>query len=134
MYNHRRVITSTVLAAIALGVVQPYKSIAQSPDGALEEVVVTAQRREQLISDVPLSIQAFTDDVLESIHVRDLSELINFVPGATIKNQPRGSDQSKISERRMPDWQVRRPVFGSKSRSLLSFRVETVVSARLASP
>ncbi len=84
MYHyHRRVITSTVLAATVLGIVQPYKSIAQSPDGTLEEVVVTAQRREQLISEVPLSIQAFTDDVLESIHIRDLSELINFVPGAS---------------------------------------------------
>ena len=45
--------------------------------------MVTAQRREQLISEVPLSIQAFTDNTLESIRIRDLSDLITFVPGAS---------------------------------------------------
>jgi iron complex outermembrane recepter protein len=83
MYHYRLVITSTTLAAIVLGIMQPHKSIAQDPDGVLEEVVVTAQRREQLISEVPLSIQAFTDDMLESIRIRDLSELVDFVPGAS---------------------------------------------------
>lgn len=65
---------------LLLGAVQPYESNAQD---ALEEVVVTAQRREQLISEVPLSIQAFTDDTLTSLHIRELSELVNFVPGAS---------------------------------------------------
>ncbi|HEY6130510.1 MAG TPA: TonB-dependent receptor plug domain-containing protein, partial [Halioglobus sp.] len=74
---------STVLAAALLGVIQPYASSAQETAGALEEIVVTAQRREQLISEVPLSIQAFTDGMLDSAHIRELSELMNFVPGAS---------------------------------------------------
>lgn len=80
MYHYRRVMTATVLL---LGIAQPYKSSAQDTAGVLEEIVVTAQRREQLISEVPLSIQAFTDNMLESTHIRDLSELMTFVPGAS---------------------------------------------------
>ncbi|MEZ5572783.1 MAG: TonB-dependent receptor plug domain-containing protein [Halioglobus sp.] len=75
--------TAAVLLLVTL---QSYKSSAQNPAGELEEVVVTAQRREQLISEVPLSMQAFTPAVLESVRIRDLSELINFVPGASEGN------------------------------------------------
>ena len=83
MYHYRWAGNATVLAAMLLGIVQPHKSVAQNPDDVLEVVVVTAQRREQLISEVPLSMQAFTDNTLESIRIRDLSDLINFVPGAS---------------------------------------------------
>jgi outer membrane receptor protein involved in Fe transport len=79
-YRYGLVMTGTVLL---LGSVQPYKSSAQD---ALEEIVVTAQRREQLISQVPLSMQAFTNSQLESVRIRDLSELVNFVPGASEGN------------------------------------------------
>ena len=50
----------------------------QDPD-----IVVTAQRREQLITDVPLSIQAFSGEQLEETGVSSLSELIDFIPGAS---------------------------------------------------
>ncbi len=48
-----------------------------------EEIVVTAQRRSQAISDVPLSVQAFSGDVLEDTGVRDLSQVISLIPGAS---------------------------------------------------
>ncbi|MEZ5503835.1 MAG: TonB-dependent receptor plug domain-containing protein [Halioglobus sp.] len=75
--------TATVLL---LGTMQAYRSSAQEAAGALEEVVVTAQMREQPISEVPLSMQAFTGTILDSVRIRDLSELVNFVPGASEGN------------------------------------------------
>lgn len=47
------------------------------------ELVVTAQKREQELQEVPFSIQAFEGAVLERSSIRDLSELISFVPGAS---------------------------------------------------
>lgn len=47
------------------------------------EVVVTAQKREQELQDVPFSIQAFEAGTLDDTNIRDLSELITFVPGAS---------------------------------------------------
>lgn len=50
---------------------------------AIEEVVVTAQKREQALRDVPLSVQAFSGADLERAGIRDLAEVINFIPGAS---------------------------------------------------
>lgn len=82
MYHCGRVTTAAVLASMLLGGQAPGSS-AQNPERVLEEVIVTAQMREQVITEVPLSMQAFSDNVLESINIRDLSELITLVPGAS---------------------------------------------------
>ena len=44
---------------------------AESAD-AMEEVIVTATRRANNLQDVPLSIQAITDETIETLTFRDL--------------------------------------------------------------
>jgi iron complex outermembrane recepter protein len=41
----------------------------------LEEVIVTAQKREQNLQDVPVAVSAFTNEMLEQTGVRDMFEL-----------------------------------------------------------
>ena len=48
------------------------------------EIVVTAQKRSQNLSDVPAAIQAITGDTLERRGTRSLSQLVDFIPGASI--------------------------------------------------
>ena len=52
--------------------------------GGVEEIVVTAQRREESIQDVPLSVQAFTGAALESAGVDGALELPRLVPNLNI--------------------------------------------------
>lgn len=47
------------------------------------EVTVTAQKREQELKDVPVAVQAFEGSALQESNIRDLSELVTFVPGAS---------------------------------------------------
>ncbi len=49
----------------------------------LEEIIVTAQKREQRLEEVPVSIQAFSSEQLEDANLRDINEIITFVPGAS---------------------------------------------------
>ncbi len=53
------------------------------PQVGNREIVVTAQYREQLLEDVPFAIQAFQGEWLEETGVSSLSELIDFIPGAS---------------------------------------------------
>lgn len=46
----------------------------------LEELVVTAQRRERDMSDVPISLQAFGGDALDALGISDLNKVQNIVP------------------------------------------------------
>lgn len=56
----------------------------------LEEIVVTAQRREQSLQEVPISIEAFTGNEIARQGYRDMIELSNYSPGVQIEpNQDR---------------------------------------------
>jgi len=46
----------------------------------LEEVIVTAQKREQNLQDVALSIQVLGNQQLEELNVRSFDDFINFLP------------------------------------------------------
>lgn len=48
------------------------------------EIVVTAQRREQALSDVPQAVQAISGTQLQALGVGQLQDVISLVPGASI--------------------------------------------------
>ena len=48
----------------------------------LEEIVVTAQRREQNISDVSQAVQALSGDDLNELNITNFEEMITLIPGA----------------------------------------------------
>ena len=60
----------------------------ESPPGAtsvlMEEVTVTARKREELVQDVPLSVSAFDADQLEALKVRDLESLAVNMPNVAL--------------------------------------------------
>ena len=66
--------------------------LAQS-DGLLEEVTVTAQKREQLANEVGISITALSGDLLNDLGARTVNDLTEFVPNLSILNQF-GGDQA----------------------------------------
>jgi iron complex outermembrane receptor protein len=52
----------------------------QAQSGGLEEIVVTAQRREQDLQTVPIAISAFSAAELEKRQITKTLDLVNFVP------------------------------------------------------
>ena len=51
---------------------------------AIEEVVVTAERKESSVQDTSISITAFTGEMMEDFGIRNQSDLQNMVPATTI--------------------------------------------------
>jgi iron complex outermembrane recepter protein len=49
--------------------------------GALEEIVVTAERRQESLQDVPISITAFSSEGIEKMRIQDFGDLGNKIPG-----------------------------------------------------
>jgi outer membrane receptor protein involved in Fe transport len=60
----------------------------------LEEIVVTATRREESISKVPISITALSQDALDARGIRDITEIVRFTPGMNIDSS--GTNQISI--------------------------------------
>lgn len=74
---------------MALAAFCPIGSLAQGSRSvhALEEIVVTAQKREQNLQDVPISIQAFSEDMLKNAGVHKVEDLALVTPGLTMTKQ-----------------------------------------------
>jgi len=77
---------------LVLGLTQP--AVAQSSDqpaasasNGLEEVVVTARRREERVQTVPLAITAFSQADLEKKHIQEVRDLSRNVPSLAISTQ-----------------------------------------------
>jgi len=73
---------ASAISAILAGVPAAH---AQQPAaaGALEEVVVTAQKKSENLQDVPVSIQALGTEKLEELHIANLDDYVKYLPGVT---------------------------------------------------
>jgi iron complex outermembrane receptor protein len=58
-----------------------------SSASGLQEIVVTATRREESLSKVPISITALTQDSMDNLGVKDIADLVRFTPGLSIIDQ-----------------------------------------------
>ena len=56
----------------------------ESSNSRLEEVVVTAQKKEEGLSEVPISIQVLSDEMIESRGVTSMKHLAEYIPGLHI--------------------------------------------------
>jgi outer membrane receptor protein involved in Fe transport len=70
-----------LIAASALSAMVPVGAWAQT---ALEEVVVTAQKRSENLQDVPITISAFTASALQERAVGNVAQLSNLAPNVTL--------------------------------------------------
>jgi iron complex outermembrane receptor protein len=79
-------LVSTVLAIPALAEEAVERS--SGFNAAIEEVVVTARRREEGLQDAPIAISAYTGDSLDYRGITTLDEISRFAPSLTLENNP----------------------------------------------
>ncbi|MFO0509868.1 MAG: TonB-dependent receptor plug domain-containing protein, partial [Gammaproteobacteria bacterium] len=74
---------SLVAAAIAAILASNAQGQERGAQG-LEEVVVTATRREQSVLEIPINISVTSGEDLQRLAVRDLAGIANHVPGLVV--------------------------------------------------
>lgn len=94
--NNKRLL-SIAIAMSVLG-----NTEAASAAAALDEVVVTAQKTEETIQSVPISIQAIDGKMLESNSVNNFSDIKALVPSLRITLMPTAAANLLISIRGIP--------------------------------
>lgn len=75
-----------LLAAAAVAAF-PHAAFAQDQASTLDDVIVTAQKREQGSIEVPIALTAYTADTLDALGIRTLDDLALFTPGFEIQQQ-----------------------------------------------
>ena len=77
--------TKIALAVALASSILPYTNQANADESVtLEEIVVTATRREMNASDIPFNISAITGDEIEAANITDVQELMRAMPGITV--------------------------------------------------
>jgi len=82
-----RLLLSTILVPLSLASVQAQAQTQEAPaangaqTGGLDDIVVTSQRRQEKLQDVPVTVTAFNDAMLERLNVQDAISTSKFVPG-----------------------------------------------------
>ncbi|MCE3284939.1 MAG: TonB-dependent receptor-like protein, partial [Steroidobacteraceae bacterium] len=93
---HVSSVTAAVAAILAASQAASAQDVGQDLPGAsegIEEIVVTAQRREESIQDVPLSVQAFTGETLVEAGVDSVLDLPRLAPNF---NAMRGTQTANV--------------------------------------
>jgi iron complex outermembrane recepter protein len=79
--THKQYLLSTISCAVfTAGVFSPIPAIAE-----VDTIIVTAQKREQDLQKVPLSVSAFTGDSLEQMQIVNIRDLRGFAPNVYIE-------------------------------------------------
>lgn len=99
MIISRRISMSVVLPGILLPALCAQLALAdgadQGPSQALQEVVVTATRRAEVESKVPISITAFTQEKMDINNVRSVDDIAKMTPGVQFN---RTNDEGAIAD------------------------------------
>jgi iron complex outermembrane recepter protein len=82
--NNLRVAVATLMASTAMGLSAP--AFAQEAgEENNDEIVVTAQKREQNLQDVPVAITAIGTEKLDQLQVNEFADVVKFLPSVTIQ-------------------------------------------------
>lgn len=72
------------LAILAAAAVPPSTSMAEDASYALEEIIVTAQKRAQSVQDVPVAITALSQEMMADQNIRDVLDLPRAIPSLMV--------------------------------------------------
>src|SRR5689334_5935616 len=75
----------------AASIAMPAVAAVSSGGTGLEEIIVTAQKREENIQRVPVAVTAFTKDTIRALRIQDTRDLNSLAPGFTVGATPGGS-------------------------------------------
>ncbi|MBN8528146.1 MAG: TonB-dependent receptor [Caulobacterales bacterium] len=75
-------VSAAVVGAVAFG----FAGAAAAQDGptTVDDIIVTAQKREQSLQDVPIVVTSLSQEVLQDAGVKDIKDLTILTPGMTV--------------------------------------------------
>jgi iron complex outermembrane receptor protein len=84
MFSYKNKLISSILLLGAISMIGQDIYAQSESDSRLEEIIVTAQKREQGLAEVPISIQVLSGEKIQDLGITSLENLSNYVPGLMI--------------------------------------------------
>jgi iron complex outermembrane recepter protein len=87
------VVRALPLASAIIACLNTVQAQEATSSGALEDIVVTAQKRTESLQNVPVSITALGTQQLEDLHVQDFQDYVQYLPSVSMKSTGPGQDK-----------------------------------------
>ena len=89
MHADQKLVLTPIAAAVSAVLAPGQSAHAQDAEeavrsGAIEEITVTARKREESAQDIPIAIQAISQDTLESMGARSMEDYARFTPSVNV--------------------------------------------------
>lgn len=78
--NKALLLTTAIVSVAGIGLESTLNAAAAQDEALIEEILVTATKREQTLQDVPIAVTAFNAQMLEKAGVTDMRELTQLSP------------------------------------------------------
>ncbi|MDP3401253.1 MAG: TonB-dependent receptor plug domain-containing protein, partial [Brevundimonas sp.] len=75
---------TTASAAVVGAVTFGFAGVASAQETSVDDIIVTAQKREQNLQDVPIVVTSLSAETLQDAGVRDIKDLQILTPGLTV--------------------------------------------------
>jgi outer membrane receptor protein involved in Fe transport len=93
----RTTVSATVVGAVAFGFAGVAAAQDQEGPTTIDDIIVTAQKREQNLQDVPIVVTSLPAETLQDAGVRDIKDLQILTPGMTVTStQSEASTTARI--------------------------------------
>lgn len=85
---------ASAISAILVGGMPAYAaSDTEAGTGALDEIVVTAQKKVENLQNVPISIEVLDSEKIEKLHIANLDDYVKYSPGiALVRGEGQGGN------------------------------------------
>jgi iron complex outermembrane receptor protein len=90
VFTGRMAFGATLLATTMLAGVPAAFAAEAAPGPTVEELVVTAQKKEENLQDVPVAVTAFSTKKLEALHVTNFDSYVKFLPSVAYQSAAPG--------------------------------------------
>ena len=88
-------LTTLALSAALAGGALSVPGVAEE-SAALEEIVVTAQRRETALQDTPIAVTVFTGEKIADMGIFDIRDLSSIAPNTALRKQPASNSNAGV--------------------------------------
>ena len=93
MHAQQKYVLTPIAGAVAAALCPAHQAVAQddSNEFMLDEIIVTATKRESSVQDIPASVQAITSEALSAMGAKDIGDYARFIPAVNVVNYGAGN-------------------------------------------
>ena len=84
---NRNTLCTMIAFALSSNIYAQQNDTGEAEARVLEEVIITAQKREQTLQEVPVTVSAFSGDFVEEAGVQDIRDIAGLTPNLSIKTR-----------------------------------------------